>query len=150
MVNAPSTAAYPQLQSRAKKLTCGNGRSVRSYGSPLCRDTPFTRMMKRHFSLNISHRSRCRDILQRLAKEGGYSLADIISQSRSAEVVAVRERCYLLMFQAGYSYSHIGRVMNRHHSTVMFAVRKVLGPSRISEIRRSEEDPRSGSSEAWV
>lgn len=118
--------AYPQSIPPVISYACGNGQNSRSYGYPLCRETPFSRMMKRHFGLDILHRARCKDILQRLSYETGFSVAQITGDCRVADLFAVRERAYLLMYQSGYGFSHIGRVMNRHHTTVMSSVRKVF------------------------
>ena len=52
----------------------------------------------------------------------GVPETEILSDSRRRDLTAARRDVYSRMFDLGVSYNQIGRLMQRHHTTVMFAL----------------------------
>lgn len=67
----------------------------------------------------------CREILQRIAIASGFEVADLLGKARTPSVVKARHAAMWAAFQAGLSFSEIGREFGRDHTTVISAVRKV-------------------------
>ena len=57
----------------------------------------------------------------------GVSAADIIGRRRTACVVAARHDLFVAMWRRGFSIAEIGKTLGRDHTTVIHALRKVLG-----------------------
>ena len=58
--------------------------------------------------------------MREIAENHGMSLDDILGRSHKKEIVAARrEVAFFLVCIMGKSYPEAGRVMNRHHTTVM-------------------------------
>lgn len=55
----------------------------------------------------------------------GLDADDVLSGSRVRRVVRARQVACWLLWHSGYTYSHIGRVLDRDHATAMYAVQRV-------------------------
>lgn len=53
------------------------------------------------------------------------NVEDVLSDSRHGSVVKARQMACWLMSQQGLSTAHIGRFLNRDHTTVIYAIRRV-------------------------
>lgn len=73
-----------------------------------------------------------------IAKETGIPAEDILGRGRDAQVVAARHRLWAMLHDAGISYSSLGKVLDRDHTTVLYAVRKVREAQR--EFHSAERD----------
>ncbi len=65
---------------------------------------------------------RQRQILKEVSRRSGIPIAKIRSHSRNAYVVLARNEVMKRLDEFHYSLSQIGRVVNRDHSTVCFAL----------------------------
>ncbi len=64
----------------------------------------------------------------------GVSIDDMMSASRLREVSEARKVLYyLLYYKCGNTYSHIAKFFNRHHSTVIVALRNI-SPELMKDI----------------
>lgn len=117
--------AYPQSIPPVFSQACGSGQNSRSYGFPLCRDTPFARMMYRHFGLGPNRDFLTAEpIIAAICQMAGLSQREVLSRSRKPNLVSVRGRIAIALRGQGMSYPAIGRALGRDHSTVMHAIRK--------------------------
>jgi hypothetical protein len=66
-------------------------------------------------------------VLAHVVKRSGVPLARILSKKRGKGAWEARLRAIRLLRRCGYSLTNIGRVMNIHHSTVLYALRKLRG-----------------------
>lgn len=66
--------------------------------------------------------SVARSILEDVSLQTGIAYYDIMSRSRRAEFVRARRKIYVRLRAVGASYSEIGRLMRRDHTTVMHAL----------------------------
>lgn len=57
------------------------------------------------------------------AADNGLTLAELQSDSRSYSVTRPRQYAMMLMLEAGYSASEIGRFFRRDHTTVLHGIR---------------------------
>lgn len=62
-------------------------------------------------------------IVEQVARETGVSAGMIMSRDRYGPECRARQRVYWLANQQGMSSVYIGRVMERHHTTVLYGVR---------------------------
>jgi chromosomal replication initiation ATPase DnaA len=63
-------------------------------------------------------------IIVRVAEAHGVTLGDVLGYSRRAYIVAARRAAmHALRDECGYSLCQIGRLLGRHHTTVMHALR---------------------------
>lgn len=69
--------------------------------------------------------ARARAIARRIVEDTPYSLAQLSGQSRNAAICAVRFAYYRAAHEAGLSSNVIGSAVNRHHTTVLYALRKM-------------------------
>lgn len=62
--------------------------------------------------------------IEAIAKEHGYTAADILGPRKFKHLVAVRRKCIVMLRQKGYSTTEIGRIMGgRDHSTIVHALK---------------------------
>lgn len=64
-----------------------------------------------------------RAILETVAADAGISAAKLVRRDNRAAFVEPRRRAMFLMREAGGTLEEIGRIMRRHHSTVLHNVR---------------------------
>lgn len=57
------------------------------------------------------------------ARRFGFTLAELRSPSRKRPLVSARRAVASAAHEAGFSYMAIGRVLNRDHSTIIYALR---------------------------
>jgi chromosomal replication initiation ATPase DnaA len=62
-------------------------------------------------------------ILQEVATESGYTLSELLGESRRQGVVHARWKVYERAVKAGYGVTEIGRRMNKDHSTINHGLR---------------------------
>lgn len=65
------------------------------------------------------------------AKETGVSAAALLGVTQVARVVRARQLAMLRLQKHGASLNQIGRVLNRHHTTVLYGVRKAKEREKI-------------------
>ena len=64
-------------------------------------------------------------ILEQVSEQSGHSIERILSKRRFANITRARHCAMWAMRQQGMSFPAIGRVFNRHHTSVMHACSKV-------------------------
>lgn len=64
-----------------------------------------------------------RDILVACSRVTGFPVARLISQQRRKELVSARHAVVLVARDLGFSFPHIGRVLNRDHTSMLHAIR---------------------------
>lgn len=72
-----------------------------------------------------------------IASAHGVTLFEILSRSRRKEHVRARRELAVALFGSGWTYSHIGRAIGRHHTTVCEEVFADLGKKFV--LRRSRK-----------
>lgn len=86
-------------------------------------------------------KQQAREIVRKIAARNEVSVADIMSASRKAPIVAARQMAmYRLRANLGLSYPAIGKFFNRDHSTVMHACQKVKEEIQRRYLLKSKED----------
>lgn len=61
-------------------------------------------------------------IIERAAKRFGLTAADVLSKNRLKSVAHARHLAAWLLRDQGWSYQEIGKILGRHHTTVMNSV----------------------------
>lgn len=75
---------------------------------------------------NAPRRPLARPVIERTAREHGFTLADLVSKSRERSIVEVRHRAMLrARVETGRSYTEIARVFGYDHSSVVYAIKKM-------------------------
>lgn len=64
-----------------------------------------------------------REFIASQAAKEGYTLEQILSHDRDKELVVVRHGIARALRDRGLSFAQIGRIMNRDHSSIIYAVR---------------------------
>lgn len=77
-------------------------------------------------------------ITAQVAGRAGLSIKALRSPRRTREIAHARQRAYLILHDAGYSFPQIGRYFNRDHTTVMFGVKRERERRRAEEAARVE------------
>lgn len=72
----------------------------------------------------IHGRATVRTIIADVAQVSGIAPSSITGPCRAVEFVRARDVVCYIASREGMSYSQIGRVLNRDHTTVMAAVRR--------------------------
>lgn len=72
----------------------------------------------------IKGRATPQEIAGHAAAYFGHTLAKITAPGRDPAIVRLRQRIAFIAHHAGYSYPRIGRALDRHHSTIIHAVRQ--------------------------
>jgi len=62
-------------------------------------------------------------IVETVARETGVPFDDIVGDGRDLRAVVARRVCYRRMRDQGVSLPEIGRLMQRHHTTVLHSLR---------------------------
>lgn len=62
--------------------------------------------------------------LKELVHESGYSMNEILSRRRQSELVDAREVIVKALLKKGYTFSAIGRAMNRDHTSIIHLSRR--------------------------
>ena len=57
-----------------------------------------------------------------IALRHGLTRHDLIGPRRIAKIMNARKECYVLLRSRGMSYPQIGRIFNRHHTTIIDAM----------------------------
>ena len=57
-----------------------------------------------------------------IARQHGLTSHDLIGKRRIAKIVTARKECYVLLRSRGMTYPQIGRIFNRHHTTIIDAM----------------------------
>jgi chromosomal replication initiator protein len=77
--------------------------------------------------LNFNHRQLAlnpKEVLEIVSKETYVTVEDILSQSRKGEVIVARHIfCGILKRTYNYSFTFIGEILHRDHTTIMSAVK---------------------------
>lgn len=68
-----------------------------------------------------------------IAKANNVLFDDVLSSSRSKNVMRARIACYLHLRGKGLSYPEIGKIMLRDHTTIIHVVRKHSQDERGSQ-----------------
>lgn len=71
--------------------------------------------------------------VKRRSYDFGYAWSDMISNSRKRELVEIRFMVMKYLHDAGFSYTKIGRILQRDHATVIYGVRRC---QELAEIDR--------------
>lgn len=66
------------------------------------------------------------EIINTICDRYDISYEELIGKRRSAHLITAREQICYAMHRAGYNYSQIGRVINRHASTVIHTLKKEI------------------------
>ena len=76
---------------------------------------------------NFNHRQLAlspKEVLEIVSKETFVSVDDILSQSRKGDVIVARHiLCGILKRTYNYSFTYIGEMLKRDHTTIMNAVK---------------------------
>lgn len=63
-------------------------------------------------------------IIKEICGEHGISLGQFFGYCRPHPIVVARQKAYARMYsELGYTYSMIGRICNRDHSTILYGIR---------------------------
>ncbi len=65
-----------------------------------------------------------RECVAALCQILGYSLEEMRSPARHRDIVAARWTLIAVLYEAGYGLSDIGRILDRHHTTILSALRR--------------------------
>jgi chromosomal replication initiation ATPase DnaA len=94
-----------------------------SNGNPPNGVIPFQAMMRRHFSPEPKISTGAK-VIGRVSRVTGVNPADIIGPSKTQRTFRARQFVSaILRKEHGWSYPRIGRLLNRHHSTIIECVR---------------------------
>lgn len=77
--------------------------------------------------------NRLRRAVDLLIERSDYSRKEILGKRRYRDLTRERHRMMFELFAAGFGYSEIGRELNRDHSSVIYAVKK-LGFKEVMSI----------------
>ncbi len=61
------------------------------------------------------------------ASYGTFSAADILGRSRKLPLPDARHELMTQLWESGLTLAEIGRLLKKHHTTVLHGVRRVLG-----------------------
>lgn len=76
------------------------------------------------------------DIVAEVSVSTGIPPSQIMGRSRLAPVADARALCMFIARRQGFSLSRIGKSMNRDHTTVLAAIRKMT--QRAADIQKEE------------
>ena len=72
--------------------------------------------------VNVTPKDRYKNLINTVAKAYGFTYADMVGRNKSHYHVVARQHCYSALLNCGLSYSAVGRMMDRDHTTVMHGV----------------------------
>jgi chromosomal replication initiation ATPase DnaA len=64
-------------------------------------------------------------LVEYAAREAGCSVAQILGYNRRHPIAYYRQIAMRLAYEEGFTAEQIGRVFNRHHTTVLYATAKM-------------------------
>lgn len=68
--------------------------------------------------------AKYRHIISELAAAHGVEFAEVMGDCRTKLLVEARQACFAMLMGLGLSSAHVGRMMNRDHSTVLYGVKQ--------------------------
>jgi len=71
--------------------------------------------------------------LVRIERYCPYPIEEITGQNRITHIKIYRQVIHALLFASGYTYSEIGRMLNRDHVTIMHSVKTVSNMIQIHD-----------------
>lgn len=74
----------------------------------------------------MTPRQKIHAAIAEIAQQHDYTLEEILGKSRLKRLVAVRRLCILMLRDRGHSTTEIGRLMDRHHTTIVHAINKCV------------------------
>jgi chromosomal replication initiation ATPase DnaA len=63
-------------------------------------------------------------LVEDAAREAGCTLAQMLGHCRRQPIARCRQRAMKRAYEEGFTFEQVGRVFNRHHSTVVHAANK--------------------------
>ena len=80
-----------------------------------------------------------RDVIARVADWHGITESELL-QSNEHHIIHVRGELMWILRRRQFSYPKIGQIMNRHHTTIIKALRKFEeDPQRVTSARYTEK-----------
>jgi len=98
----------------------------------------------------MTPREKNLEAVDAIAKQYGYTAADMLGKSRLKRVVAVRRLCVLMLREKGYSTTEIGRVMDRDHSTIVHALNKPVDTCNQLLVRPLDQQEKDDKMINWT
>lgn len=89
--------------------------------------------------VTITPKDRYRHIISNVAKAYGFTYQDMVGRCKTYQRVVARQHCYFALVNLGLSYSAVGRLMDRDHSTVMHGVEQHDYRMQRAEKRAKEQ-----------
>ena len=81
------------------------------------------------------------EVLEIVAQETFVNVNDILSTSRKSDIIVARHIfCGILKKHYGYSFTYIGEMIKRDHTTVMSAVKNYLNRKELEEDFKDKSD----------
>ena len=77
------------------------------------------------FQTSHANRKTVRAIAEQVAMDLGLSLDEILGPTRRQPITRARQLIMYRAHQAGHSLSHIGRCLNRDHTSVLWGIRRI-------------------------
>ena len=71
-------------------------------------------------------RASAGEIAARIAADHGLTLADIAGRGNRRSLSVARQAAMLACARAGFGSAHIGRVLRRDHTTVLFGIARAM------------------------
>ena len=75
---------------------------------------------------HMTPRERTHADINEIAQAHGYTVEDVLGPSRRKKLVAVRRLCALMLRDRGFSTTETGRILNRCHTTIVYALNKEM------------------------
>ena len=76
----------------------------------------------------MTPREKNHAMIDTIARDNGFTLADIIGPRKHKKLSAVRHLCVLMLHEKGHSTTEIGRIINRCHTTISYTLNKKVKP----------------------
>lgn len=93
--------------------------------------------------VTITPKDRYRHIIANVARAYGFTYQDMVGRCKTYQRVVARQHCYFALVNLGLSYSAVGRLMDRDHSTVMHGVEQHDYRMKRAEGRAKEQSSAS-------
>ena len=85
-------------------------------------------------------KDRYRNLIKTVAKAYGFTYEDMIGRNKTHYCVVARQHCYATLLNCGLSYSAVGRLMDRDHTTVMHGIEQHEYRIKRAEKRAKEQE----------
>lgn len=83
----------------------------------------------------LRHRARVKRVVRRIAREHECTVEDLYATSTHPSITRARRRAYaVLRWSTGLSFSELGRIFNRDHTTILAGVRKYEAELNAAEV----------------